>query len=72
MLALRAYRASRCPGCGGDLAVTTAAENEDRFRAELPVQCYRCLEFGRSHEAYREEPHPLSLLHLVPQRPKAS
>jgi hypothetical protein len=69
MLALRAYRASRCPGCNGDLAVTTAAENEDKFRAEMPVQCYRCVAFGRSQEAYREEPHPLSLLHLVPQRP---
>jgi len=69
MLALAQYRATRCPQCSGDLAVTTAPENEEKFKAEPPMQCFRCLAFSRSHEEYREEKHPLSLLHLVPRRP---
>lgn len=69
MLALAQYRALRCPQCGGELAVTTAPENEDRFKAEPPVQCFRCLAFARDHEEYREERHPHTLLHIVPRRP---
>lgn len=66
MLALQYYRLSRCPGCGGDFEVTTAPENEDRFRAELPIQCYRCVAFSRSHKVYAEEPHSHTLIHQVP------
>lgn len=69
MLALKLYQGSLCPGCSGDTAVTTAAENEDRFKPELPLQCFRCLGFARSHEAYKDEPHPHTLVHLVSRRP---
>lgn len=69
MLALRLYRETRCPGCGGDLNVTTAGENEDTFKPQLPLQCFRCVAFGQSHEAYRDNPHQGSLIHLVPPRP---
>lgn len=69
MLAYKRYRDDRCPGCGGDINVTTASENEDRYRHQPPLQCFRCVAFARSHEAFREEPHPLTLIHLVPQRP---
>lgn len=69
MLALAHYRDSRCPNCNGDLAVTTAPENEDRFKAQLPVTCFRCEAFSRSHKAYQDEPHPTALLHLVAQEP---
>lgn len=69
MLALHMYRASRCPGCGGELNVTTASENEDRYRHELPLQCFRCVAFAQSHKAQEDQLYPLSLIHLVPQRP---
>lgn len=70
MVALRLYRAGRCRGCGGDLTITTAAENEEQFKPELPLQCFRCVAFAHSHEAYRESPHPHTLIHLVPTTPK--
>jgi hypothetical protein len=70
MLALERYRKTRCPHCRGDLDVTTDAKNEDRFKAELPVQCFRCLAFARSHDAYRDQPQPHTLLHLVPHEPR--
>jgi hypothetical protein len=70
MLALKVYRDGRCPGCGGDLDVTTAAESEDRYRPELPLQCFRCVAFSQSRQAYVEQPHPETLLHLVQQRPR--
>lgn len=69
MLALRLYRSTRCPGCGGNLAVTTAPENEDRYRPEPPLQCFRCVGFAHSHKAHEDNPHPDSLIHLVPPRP---
>jgi hypothetical protein len=70
MLALGLYRASRCPGCKGNLAVTTAPENEDRFVHELPLQCQRCVAFARGAEAYADQPRPNTFIHLVPQKPK--
>jgi len=71
MLALRLYRANLCPGCGGNLNVTTAPENEERYRHELPLQCFRCVGFAQSHKAAEDQPYPLSLIHLVQQRPRA-
>lgn len=68
MLALQIYRETKCPGCGGDLDETTKAEHEDRYRHELPLQCYRCVAFSRSHEEYAEQPHPASFIHLVPPK----
>lgn len=70
MLALAMYEEDRCPGCGGSLSVTTAPENEDAFRHQPPLQCFRCVGFARGHEAYKDEPHPQTLIHLVPQRPR--
>lgn len=70
MLALAEYQQSRCPGCGGDLAETTAPGNEGRYRRDLPVQCFRCLEFARAADVYRDEPHPHTLMHQVILRPK--
>lgn len=69
MLALAQYRAERCPHCGGDLAVTTAPENEDRFRSDEQLRCFRCVAFARAHDEWRKEKHPETLLHLVPRRP---
>jgi hypothetical protein len=69
MLALAMYRETRCPGCGGDLNVTTKAEHEERYKAELPLQCFRCVAFSRSNDAYADQPYPGSLIHLVLPRP---
>jgi hypothetical protein len=69
ILALAAYRRRICGGCGGDLEETTAPENEDRYKAELPLQCHRCKEFARVQERYRDEPHSHTFLHVVRLRP---
>lgn len=73
MLALRMYRASLCPGCSGDLAVTTASENEGGYQPEPPLECYRCVAFARSHAAVAKDypQHPQAFIHLVPQRPSS-
>lgn len=70
MLALKAYRDTRCPHCGGNLTETTAAENEDRYEHELPLTCHRCVAFARAHEAYEGERRPHTLIHLVSPHPK--
>lgn len=69
MLALKVYRDNRCPGCGGDLNVTTASEHEDEYRHQPPLQCFRCVAFAQAHQEYAEQPHSQTLIHLVPQRP---
>ena len=70
MLALSLHRATRCRGCGGDVRVTTASENEGRFKALLPLECYRCIAGDKSHEAYKDHPYPYALIHQVPPRPR--
>lgn len=69
MVALGLHRKGRCPGCGGNLAVTTDSKNEGRYRHELPLECYRCQAFERAHEAYKDQPRPNTLIHQVPYRP---
>lgn len=70
MLALAAYRAGLCPNCNGRLEETTAPENEDRYHAELPLQCHKCKTFAVQYDKYRDAPHSHALLHLVKLRPK--
>lgn len=70
MLALKAYRDGRCPGCGGDLNVTTASEHEERYRHQPPLVCFRCVAFSQAHQAYGDQQHQGALIHLVPQKPK--
>lgn len=70
MLALQVYRDGLCPNCSGVLADTTHPDNEGRYKADLPVQCFRCLAVGLSHDAYRDQPQPLSYLHMVPPKPR--
>jgi hypothetical protein len=65
MLALAVYRKRRCPGCGGDLEETTAAENEDHYRPELPLQCHRCVGLARAAEPYADQRNPHTFLHMV-------
>lgn len=70
MLALAVHRDSLCPNCSGLLADTTAPENEGKYQAELPIQCFRCLAFGYSYDAYDDHPQPRSLHHIVPLKPR--
>lgn len=65
MLALAEYRAGQCPNCNGRLVETTAPENEDRYHAELPLQCHRCKAFARVHDRYQDETHSHTYLHRV-------
>lgn len=42
MLALQAYEAQVCGGCGEHLAESTAAENEERWSAQIAARCHAC------------------------------
>lgn len=62
--ALQAYEAQDCPGCGGQLSETTAAENETRYRTKVSALCHRCV--SREVAAKRvEHPHPDALLYTT-------
>jgi hypothetical protein len=76
MLALAAWRDSRCSGCGGDLVETTAEENDGTpgngaYLPLLPIRCHRCTALAQSEETYRkaDTPHPHALIHRVELRP---
>ena len=68
MLALGLYRRGLCQQCIGSLDETTDPHNEDRYVPIEPVQCYRCVGLARSEEAYRDQPHPHTLIHRVELR----
>lgn len=70
MLALGLHRKTRCRSCGGDVRVTTAAENEGKYRPDLPLECYRCIALDLSQDRYKDHPHRYALIHQVPPRPK--
>lgn len=40
MLALKEYKATRCPLCGRSLAVCTDPANEFKFKAQPPTRCH--------------------------------
>lgn len=67
-LALTEYEAGLCPGCRHPLTETTAAANEERYVAELPVRCHRCTATDQVSARYQDSPSPGAL--LVPIRLK--
>jgi hypothetical protein len=76
MVALAARRDTRCTGCGGDLAETTAPENDGspgngRYLPLLPIRCHRCTALSKSEASYREQKaeHPHALIHRVELQP---
>lgn len=81
MLALNLWRESRCTGCGGDLAETTADENDGSpgngaYLPLHPIRCHRCTALSAVEKAYSQNPltpHPHALMHRVelraPHRP---
>jgi hypothetical protein len=66
-LAYQMYRDSLCR-CGGYLPDTTNPRNEGRYRPLLPIQCHHCLALAQSEETYRDEPHPMTLIHQAELR----
>ncbi len=64
MLALAAWRASRCPGCGGDLAETTNPDNQNRYLTEA-LRCHRCTALHMSAAEWADERASMAVLHQV-------
>lgn len=74
MLALAARRDAHCRQCGGDLAETTAPENDGApgggaYLPLVPLRCHRCAALARSEKDWSKDPHPHSLMHRVEYRP---
>lgn len=72
MLALAAWRESRCHRCGGDLEETTDPDNDGSpgngfYKPLLPVRCHRCTALARSEKDYRDggTEFPQALMHRV-------
>src|SRR5919202_1322295 len=55
-LALIAYEADACPGCGQQLSETTKAEHEDRYVPGPAVRCHHCTAAARGAEVYVDSP----------------
>jgi uncharacterized protein with PIN domain len=74
MLALAAWRDTRCTQCGGNLEETTSPDNDGSpghgaYLANDPLRCHRCAALSRSEKAYTKDEHPHSLIHQVTHRP---
>lgn len=67
-LALLAYEAGLCHGCGHPLAETTDPNAEETYQGDL-VRCHRCTAAEQVAEQYRENPQPGSLRYSA--RPRA-
>jgi methionyl-tRNA synthetase len=67
MLALQAYEAACCGGCGAFLPDTTAAEAEDTFRVQA-ARCHRCTAIAQEADGYKDNPHPQALHYHVGRR----
>lgn len=61
ILALAAYRSTRCPNCGRDIDECTAAGAEGQFTAEHR-RCHATTSLLIAQEAYRENPQPSALM----------
>src|SRR4030095_13235889 len=65
---LLAYEQSLCPGCGGDIAETTAADAEDGYEAVDPLLCHRCVAKEQYAKKWQDHPHPDALLISVQRK----
>jgi hypothetical protein len=61
-LALAQYEAECCPNCKEPLEETSKAENEFRYRAEVPIRCHRCTATEIATDEAQSRPHPAALL----------
>lgn len=69
ILALQAWRDTRCKRCGGDLRETTSPEMEDGYRALDPLCCWRCWALAGAEDKHRKSSHPHALLHRAEKKP---
>lgn len=64
-MALAAYEADLCPGCGHPLRETTDPAAEEALYAELAARCHRCTVLGQIRDRVgaekREQPQALHL-----------
>lgn len=67
MLALGAWEARQCPGCGQDLALTTDPKHEHEWKP-ASLQCNGCLVKSMSESTKAKDEHPTSWLHAVRRR----
>jgi hypothetical protein len=61
-LALMAYEADLCPGCGGWLEETTKPENEEKYRPKVIGLCHRCVALEQASGLKKNHSHPDALL----------
>lgn len=66
--ALHDYEADACPGCGGQLSVTTAPEAEERFVPGPSYRCHRCTAMTQAAELRRDALQRTALLHTARDR----
>lgn len=63
MLALAAWRASRCPHCGNDVDVCSAPEESVRVSIPAPRRCHVSTELQMvASSVYKDVPFPRALL----------
>jgi hypothetical protein len=69
MTALAAYRATRCPNCGGDRRECTAHESDGRtFVVPDPVRCRALTALAIKQAQYQDASQPEALLWRVERR----
>lgn len=66
MLALGVYEAGLCGRCKHPTAEAWAEDAE--YAHETPIRCHACDAYMRAGEAYRDNPRPQALIHLVHRR----
>lgn len=67
MLALHRYRSQLGP-CGHYLPHTAAADAEERYAVPDPDRCHACAAIAAKSGAYKDSPHPQSLLFHAERR----
>lgn len=68
MLALAAWRASRCPHCGRDIAECTDPGSEGKYTAGLPHRCHATTALLIAQDQHQETPQAGALMWHVEKR----
>lgn len=68
LLALAAYRATRCPACGGDISECTSPDAEGGFEVPPPTRCQAKTALVIAQQDYKDSPQPEALLWRAKRR----
>ncbi|MEU4399784.1 hypothetical protein [Micromonospora orduensis] len=68
LAALAAYRAGRCPSCGGDASVCCSPASDGAFVVPPPTRCHVTTALTIAQAQYQESPQPQALLWHVERR----